>query len=131
MNDMKQLQEVYNKINNDFINNPSKFNTSETQTELKRKLEKLLDFDVTCDATNNPPEVITACCIVATIRKHDAKTKEILFSHLIFGRPEQVDKVRHLFSVHHGISYRRLLHQKIEEAENLKSMQTITEAFKK
>ena len=95
---IKKIQEVYERINNEFLSmSPfGQMNSKNYRTEFKQRLEnEIVNSVIKCDEENNPPDVIDFCCLVAKVswvENHQQK-----YCDLIFGQPEQVIKLQRNF----------------------------------
>ena len=91
---INKIQEVYERINNEFLSvSPfGPMNSQNYRAKFKERLEKELDNSVIkCDEENNPSNVIDSCCLVARVfwtENHQQK-----YCNLVFGQPDQVIKI--------------------------------------
>ena len=90
---IKKITKTYIKHNKLLLKNNS-FNNIETRTNIKLKLENdLQNCKITCDETNNPPDIIDKCICVARIEWLNMGMK-LNYVDLIFGNPKQIAKVK-------------------------------------
>jgi len=77
---------------NAVLNHDMPFNDKATRLMIKNRLKSELDeCEVTCDETNNPPDIVDACVCVARVMWMTVGY-EIKYVDLIFGNPEQIMK---------------------------------------
>jgi hypothetical protein len=91
---INKIQEVYERINNEFLS-ISPFgilNDKKIRLEFKERLEnEFTNTFIKCDEENNPPEVIDNCLLVAKLSW--IGNNKYKYCDLIFGQPEQVIKL--------------------------------------
>lgn len=95
---IKKIQEVYERINNEFLSmgHFGPMNSKNYRTEFKQRLEnEIVNSVIKCDEENNPPDVINFCCLVAKVSWVENHRQK--YCDLIFGQPEQVIKLQRNF----------------------------------
>jgi len=86
---IKKILKVYNELNKDIINEMP-VNNSSTRERIAVHLEtELQNCNITCDETNNTPDIIDACVCIARVSWIN-KAMNYSYVDLIFGSKEQL-----------------------------------------
>lgn len=94
---LNNIQEVYDRIQNEFLSmSPfGPMNTKEYRLQFKERLEnEFTGSAVTCDETNNTPNVIDNHGLVARVSFPIPHSISYEYFDLIFGTPDDVMKIQ-------------------------------------
>lgn len=92
---INKINEVYNRINNEFLTmSPiGPMNTRNFRLEFEQRLaNEFIDCIIKCDEENNSCDVIDSCCLVARVSWY--QNCEQKYCDLIFGQPKQAMKIQ-------------------------------------
>lgn len=97
MENLNKINEVYERIQNEFLSmSPfGPMNTKEYRLQFKARLEnEFIGSAVTCDETNNTPNVIYNGGLVARVSLPIPDSIGYTYFDLIFGTPDNVMKIQ-------------------------------------